>query len=93
MYWADVLRNSIEASDLLGNNRRVLLQENPLSINLVPVGLTASGDFVYWTSWQIRAIVRLNKNGMELPELVGDVTLQQAGGIYIPQGTLIFCLF
>ncbi|KAG1656301.1 Low-density lipoprotein receptor-related protein 4 [Nymphon striatum] len=46
----------IEASDLEGKNRRVLV-----SSVQHPYGVTILGEHVYWTDWELQAVVRASK--------------------------------
>ncbi|KAL8560666.1 hypothetical protein ACOMHN_053326 [Nucella lapillus] len=57
LYWGDVQMDRIETSDLLGRDRRVLVEENMPYI----VGVALLGDFIYWTDWERRSIERVNK--------------------------------
>lgn len=54
--WVDAMREKIECADLNGDNRQVLVNDVPH-----PYGLTVSGEFIYWTDWQTKAIHRADK--------------------------------
>ncbi|KAG1656297.1 Low-density lipoprotein receptor-related protein 4 [Nymphon striatum] len=56
LYWADAKTKVIEASDLEGKNRRVLV-----SSVQHPYGVTILGEHVYWTDWELQAVVRASK--------------------------------
>lgn len=52
-----LLLQRIEASDLMGRNRRILV--SPVQH---PYGLTLLGAHIYWTDWQTRKIQRADKD-------------------------------
>uniref|UniRef100_A0AAY4CH57 EGF-like domain-containing protein n=1 Tax=Denticeps clupeoides TaxID=299321 RepID=A0AAY4CH57_9TELE len=56
LLWADAHTERIEASDLNGLNRRILV--SPVQH---PYGLTLLGPHIYWTDWQSRSIQRADK--------------------------------
>uniref|UniRef100_A0A8C5MYQ0 LDL receptor related protein 4 n=1 Tax=Leptobrachium leishanense TaxID=445787 RepID=A0A8C5MYQ0_9ANUR len=57
LLWADAHTERIEASDLMGRNRRILV--SPVHH---PYGLTLLGAHIYWTDWQTRSIQRADKD-------------------------------
>ncbi|XP_077317486.1 low-density lipoprotein receptor-related protein 4-like isoform X1 [Lithobates pipiens] len=57
LLWADGHTERIEASDLMGRNRRILV--SPVQH---PYGLTLLGAHIYWTDWQTRKIQRADKD-------------------------------
>ncbi|XP_073514999.1 low-density lipoprotein receptor-related protein 4 isoform X1 [Phyllobates terribilis] len=57
LLWADAHTERIEASDLMGRNRRILV--SPVQH---PYGLTLLGAHIYWTDWQTRKIQRADKD-------------------------------
>ncbi|KAJ8982651.1 hypothetical protein NQ317_019052 [Molorchus minor] len=56
LYWNDGKLNTIESSDLSGNDRRTIIPEVPH-----PYGLVVVGNHIYWTDWQTRALHRADK--------------------------------
>lgn len=69
----------IECSDLSGNNRRLLVTSVPH-----PYGLAVAGEFIYWTDWSKKALLRADKDtGNEvkvirdqMPRLMGVSAVQ-----------------
>ncbi|KAG8557381.1 hypothetical protein GDO81_016609 [Engystomops pustulosus] len=67
LLWADAHTERIEASDLEGRNRRILV--SPVQH---PYGLTLLGAHIYWTDWQTRKIQRADKDTGENVIVVRD---------------------
>ena len=57
IYWNDAKRKLIESADLTGNERRVIVEKVEH-----PYGLAVVGDFVYWSDWHERALLRAKKS-------------------------------
>ncbi|XP_014224711.1 low-density lipoprotein receptor-related protein 4-like isoform X3 [Trichogramma pretiosum] len=57
LYWNDAKRNIIESADLMGQNRKVILDGVKH-----PYGLSVVGDFLYWSDWQEKALLRAKKS-------------------------------
>ena len=57
IYWTDAKKKSIEACDLSGHNRRLVL--NALSH---PYGVTVLDGYLYWTDWETKSLQRADKN-------------------------------
>lgn len=57
LYWNDGKLNTIESSDLNGNDRKVIIMDAPH-----PYGLVVVGNHIYWTDWQTEALHRADKN-------------------------------
>lgn len=57
IYWNDAKKKVIESADLLGQGRRVIVEKVEH-----PYGLAIVGDFIYWSDWQQKALLRANKN-------------------------------
>ncbi|ESP02557.1 hypothetical protein LOTGIDRAFT_171958 [Lottia gigantea] len=68
IYWGDAKTDTIESSDLDGNNRSTVVKENIPHI----FGFSLLGDFVYWTDWQRRSIERVNKHTGKDREVIID---------------------
>ncbi|RZC38041.1 low-density lipoprotein receptor-related protein 4, partial [Asbolus verrucosus] len=61
LYWNDGKLNTIESSDLKGNDRKVIITDAPH-----PYGLVVVGNHIYWTDWQTEALHRAEKtNGTD----------------------------
>ncbi|XP_018608191.1 low-density lipoprotein receptor-related protein 5-like isoform X1 [Scleropages formosus] len=56
MYWTDLDTCMIESSDMLGQQRATVADDLPH-----PFGLTQYRDYIYWTDWNLRSIVRADK--------------------------------
>ncbi|CAL4228679.1 unnamed protein product, partial [Meganyctiphanes norvegica] len=65
IYWNDANRDTIETSDLNGNNRAVLVRRVPR-----PFGLTQLGPYIYWTDWEKMSIERADKNSGKKKETI-----------------------
>ncbi|XP_045489131.1 low-density lipoprotein receptor-related protein 4 isoform X2 [Pieris rapae] len=57
LYWTDALKNRIDTSDLNGLHRVQLV---PDAKN--PFGMTQFCEFIYWTDWNKKAVMRAEKN-------------------------------
>ncbi|GFR28637.1 putative vitellogenin receptor [Trichonephila clavata] len=57
LVWADARRHVIEACNLDGQHRRVLVSDVPH-----PYGIAVTNRFIYWTDWSERSILRVNKH-------------------------------
>ncbi|XP_022244841.1 low-density lipoprotein receptor-related protein 4-like isoform X1 [Limulus polyphemus] len=65
LLWADAKTALIEAVDLNGGNRHILVRDVPH-----PYGLTIAGSSIYWTDWETRAIHRANRDTGQNVEFV-----------------------
>ncbi|KAB0798924.1 hypothetical protein PPYR_06804 [Photinus pyralis] len=61
LYWTDARWDRIETSDLHGQNRIQLVHSEPNAPTTHPFGLTQYGDYMYWTDWYQKLIVRADK--------------------------------
>ena len=59
LYWVDAKLDKIEASDLNGGNRRVIML-SPADIH--PFGLTVYKSILYWTDWNNKSISLFDLN-------------------------------
>uniref|UniRef100_A0AC34G3K7 Low-density lipoprotein receptor repeat class B n=1 Tax=Panagrolaimus sp. ES5 TaxID=591445 RepID=A0AC34G3K7_9BILA len=59
IYWADAFLDKIESCDLNGKNRRTIISD-PDAVPHV-FGMTIADNFLYWTDWTYRGILRANK--------------------------------
>ncbi|XP_071041955.1 low-density lipoprotein receptor-related protein 1B [Parasteatoda tepidariorum] len=58
LYWIDVDARKLESSNLLGNDRVQVIDEDIYE----PYGLTQYADYIYWTDWDNKSIQRANKS-------------------------------
>lgn len=56
IYWNDAKKKVIESSDLQGQDRKVIVEKVEH-----PYGLAVVGDFIYWSDWQEKALLRAKK--------------------------------
>ena len=57
LFWVDAKLDKIEASDLNGGNRKLIMS----SVNNIrPYGLAVNLDMLYWTDWNTTSISRFN---------------------------------
>ncbi|XP_042909584.1 low-density lipoprotein receptor-related protein 4 [Parasteatoda tepidariorum] len=57
LVWADARRHVIEACNLDGHHRRILVSDVPH-----PYGIAVTARYIYWTDWSERSILRANKH-------------------------------
>lgn len=57
IYWNDAKVEAIESSDLQGQGRKVIVDKVQH-----PYGLALVGDFLYWSDWREKALLRAKKN-------------------------------
>ncbi|GFO20808.1 LOW QUALITY PROTEIN: low-density lipoprotein receptor-related protein 1 [Plakobranchus ocellatus] len=57
LFWSDASLDKIERCDFDGSNRVVILSQLPEH----PFGMAVYGNFLYWTDWTHRAVLRINK--------------------------------
>ncbi|VDP37325.1 unnamed protein product [Soboliphyme baturini] len=57
LFWSDARLDKIERCEYDGTNRVVILKGKPNH----PFGLAVHEDYLYWTDWILRAVVRINK--------------------------------
>lgn len=66
LYWTDAVRERIERSNLLGENREILI-----SATIYPFAITVFGNYIYWTDLQLRGVYRAEKHtGANMIEMV-----------------------
>ena len=69
VYWCDAKTDKIEFVDLLPNENGVRARgEVPIKKGGIvhPFGITVFNDYIYWTDWGKRAILRTDTNGTEI---------------------------
>ena len=80
LYWSDARLDKIERCEMDGRNRVVVLRDQAKH----PFGLAVYGDFVYWTDWILRAVVRVNKfTGGEVTYLSKNLMRQPMGVVAV----------
>ncbi|XP_071495091.1 low-density lipoprotein receptor-related protein 1-like [Diadema antillarum] len=79
LYWSDAKLDKIERCDFNGSNRVVLLITDPVH----PFGLAVFEDYVYWTDWVRRAVIRVDKY------TAGDVTILRHNIPQQPMGIVV----
>ena len=77
LYWADAKLDTIEASDLNGENRRVIMS----SRSVHPFGLTVYQNMLYWTDWNQKSISRFNLTSGNTETIING--LQKPMGIHV----------
>jgi len=79
LYWSDSKLDTIEAINLAGTNRRVILKGRPLR---KPIGLDVFENNLYWTTIQTGELVRQDKFGRGVPHTIVE-NLPSPGGVRI----------
>ncbi|XP_063881494.1 prolow-density lipoprotein receptor-related protein 1-like isoform X4 [Scylla paramamosain] len=70
LYWGDARLDKIERCNLDGSDRVILLKITPSH----PFDLALYGDYIFWTDWVLRGVVRANKyTGEEVVRLRKNV--------------------
>ncbi|XP_071101709.1 prolow-density lipoprotein receptor-related protein 1-like isoform X1 [Haliotis cracherodii] len=57
LYWTDARLDKIERCEFDGSNRVIIVTKIPQH----SFGIAVYGDFIYWTDWMLRAVLRANK--------------------------------
>ncbi|XP_051787046.1 low-density lipoprotein receptor-related protein 1B [Erpetoichthys calabaricus] len=84
LYFADGSQGKIERCEYDGSQRYVIVKSGPGTF----FGLAVYGDFIFWSSWARRAILRSNKyTGGEMKVLRGDIPHQPMGIIAVANDT------
>ena len=85
LFWADAKLDKIEASDLTGGNRQLIV---PSSANIHPYGLAVHEDILYWTDWNTKSISHFNLSSGIKEDIVNG--LQKPTDILVFDPSLIF---
>ncbi|KAK6165881.1 hypothetical protein SNE40_022703 [Patella caerulea] len=73
LYWSDARLDKIERCDLDGSNRVIIVTSIPQH----SFGLTVYADYIYWTDWMLRAVLRANKyDGSQITWLKKNIKRQ-----------------
>ncbi|XP_055870134.1 low-density lipoprotein receptor-related protein 1-like isoform X4 [Biomphalaria glabrata] len=84
LYWSDARLDKIERCDFDGSNRIVIVTSIPQH----SFGLAVYGDFLYWTDWLLRAVIRANKyDGSRVTWLKQNIPRQPMGIIAVANDT------
>ena len=66
LYWADAYLDRIESSGTDGKQRQLLIT----IFILHPFGIQFSQGYIYWTDWQLKAVLKANVSQTNLIETV-----------------------
>ncbi|XP_033121753.1 very low-density lipoprotein receptor-like [Anneissia japonica] len=83
LFWVDGLRHSLSSIDYNGHGRSTILQSS--SILPHPFSITVFEDYVYWTDWQKKSIIKANKFNGNHTILVEHLYSPTGIQIYHPQ--------
>ncbi|XP_023125210.2 low-density lipoprotein receptor-related protein 1 isoform X1 [Amphiprion ocellaris] len=84
LYFSDATLDKIERCEYDGSNRYVLLKNEPVH----PFGLAVYGDYIFWTDWVRRAVLRADKyTGGDMKVLRADIPQQPMGIIAVANDT------
>nr|XP_032823068.1 low-density lipoprotein receptor-related protein 1-like isoform X2 [Petromyzon marinus] len=84
IYFSDATLDKIERCEYDGSHRYVIIQSEPTH----SFGLAVYGDFLFWTDWVRRAVLRANKyTGEELTLLRRDIRQQPMGIVALANDT------
>uniref|UniRef100_A0A8C1IY40 Low density lipoprotein receptor-related protein 1Ab n=1 Tax=Cyprinus carpio TaxID=7962 RepID=A0A8C1IY40_CYPCA len=75
IYFSDATFDKIERCEYDGSRRFVVLKNEPVH----PFGLAVYGDYIFWTDWVRRAVLRANKYGTDMKVLRADIPQQPMG--------------
>ncbi|KAK7915952.1 hypothetical protein WMY93_011713 [Mugilogobius chulae] len=84
LYFSDATLDKIERCEYDGSRRYVVLKNEPVH----PFGLAVYGDYLFWTDWVRRAVLRADKyTGGEMKVLRADIPQQPMGIIAVANDT------
>jgi low-density lipoprotein receptor-related protein 1 (alpha-2-macroglobulin receptor) len=86
LFWADAKLDKLERCNYDGRNRVVLSQSSPKH----PFALTVFKQFIYWSDWTHRAIVRINKFSGNDPNFVAT-NIPRPLGLFVAQSSMKNC--
>ncbi|XP_022111824.1 prolow-density lipoprotein receptor-related protein 1-like [Acanthaster planci] len=82
LFWCDARLDKIERTDLDGTNRVVILPQEPVH----PFGVAVLGEFIYWTDWVKRSVIRANKyTGADVVVLQSKLRQQPMGLVIVAE--------
>ncbi|XP_072571437.1 low-density lipoprotein receptor-related protein 1-like isoform X1 [Paramormyrops kingsleyae] len=84
IYFSDATLDKIERCEYDGSRRYVVLKNEPVH----PFGLAVYGDYIFWTDWVRRAVLRADKYvGGDMKVLRADIPQQPMGIIAVANDT------
>uniref|UniRef100_A0AAV2M5F0 EGF-like domain-containing protein n=1 Tax=Knipowitschia caucasica TaxID=637954 RepID=A0AAV2M5F0_KNICA len=84
LYFSDATLDKIERCEYDGSRRYVVLKNEPVH----PFGLAVYGEYLFWTDWVRRAVLRADKfTGAEMKVLRADIPQQPMGIIAVANDT------
>ncbi|XP_030279710.1 low-density lipoprotein receptor-related protein 1-like isoform X1 [Sparus aurata] len=84
LYFSDATLDKIERCEYDGSSRYVLLKNEPVH----PFGLAVYGDYIFWTDWVRRAVLRADKyTGGDMKVLRADIPQQPMGIVAVANDT------
>uniref|UniRef100_H3BGS9 Prolow-density lipoprotein receptor-related protein 1 n=1 Tax=Latimeria chalumnae TaxID=7897 RepID=H3BGS9_LATCH len=84
LYFSDATLDKIERCEYDGSHRVVILKSEPVH----PFGLAVYADYIFWTDWVRRAVVRADKYvGSDLKVLRADIPQQPMGIVAVANDT------
>uniref|UniRef100_A0A914WJQ4 EGF-like domain-containing protein n=1 Tax=Plectus sambesii TaxID=2011161 RepID=A0A914WJQ4_9BILA len=91
LYWSDARLDKIERCEMDGSNRQVLVSGDTIVGHYPahPFGLVVYGNYLFYTDWITRGVVKMNKlTGGEAEFLRGNFTEQPMGVAAIAEDAL-----
>ena len=85
LFWADVKLDKIEASNINGGNRQLIVSS---AANIHPYGLAVYQNMLYWTDWNNKSISRFNLSSGSQDTIVTG--LRKPMDIHVFDPSLIF---
>ncbi|CAH1788845.1 unnamed protein product [Owenia fusiformis] len=84
LFWSDARLDKIERCEFDGSNRVVIVAQSPEH----SFGLAVYGDYLYWTDWVLRAVLRADKyTGGDITWLKKNIHKQPMGIIAVANDT------
>uniref|UniRef100_A0A8D0DF55 LDL receptor related protein 1 n=1 Tax=Sander lucioperca TaxID=283035 RepID=A0A8D0DF55_SANLU len=84
LYFSDATLDKIERCEYDGTRRYVVLKNEPVH----PFGLAVYGDYIFWTDWVRRAVLRADKyTGGDMKVLRADIPQQPMGIVAVANDT------
>uniref|UniRef100_A0A8C4SKD2 Uncharacterized protein n=1 Tax=Erpetoichthys calabaricus TaxID=27687 RepID=A0A8C4SKD2_ERPCA len=84
LYFSDATLDKIERCEYDGSRRYVILSDDPVH----PFGLAVYGDYIFWTDWVRRAVLRADKFvGGNMKVLRADIPQQPMGIVAVANDT------
>ncbi|KAF7208497.1 transcript variant X2 [Nothobranchius furzeri] len=84
LYFSDATLDKIERCEYDGSRRHVVLKNEPVH----PFGLAVYGDYIFWTDWVRRAVLRADKyTGGDMKVLRADIPQQPMGIVAVANDT------